>query len=425
MKLHSPPSRGPQRLATAVALLAAVGVAVAGCGSSNDATANNEAATTASSQTSTTKAAKVSGPFRFLIICPFSGPLAIAGAAEKAGAEAAAAAINADGGILGAKVEVTSMDDGGTGQKAVAAVQKVLASGKEYHGMLGGCFGDDAIPISSAVGKSDLPNFGPLTDNLVVPPKYPNAFVAGSSISAPEKGMATAMNAKGYKKIAIITGDDATGKLGAQALAAAAKGLGMTVTTTQFVPDTSVDATSQMQAALASKPDALATTNFTPVIGPILKARTKLGAKIPLFGDAYFGAANLGLSTTKADRKGVWVTTFPFLVNGTDAQKAPDWQAFAKYVKKYDPNPKISLYAHLTGWDSVMMLRAAAEKANTISGPGVAKALENIGSASDVKQFLGPKLLYKPDAHIWDVQPSDYTTVPAGASSGGTINSGT
>lgn len=359
------------------------------------------------------------------MICPFSGPLAIAGAAEKAGADAAAAAINADGGILGAKVKITTMDDGGTGQKAVAAVQKVLASGTQYHGMIGGCFGDDAIPISSAVGKSDLPNFGPLTDNLVAPPKYPNAFVPGSSISAPEAGMATAMNAKGYKKIAIITGDDATGKLGAQALASSAKKLGMTVTTTQFVPDTSVDATSQMQAALASKPDALATTNFTPVIGPILKARTKLGAKIPLFGDAYFGAANLGLSTTKADRKGVWVTTFPFLVNGTDAQKEPAWQAFAKNVKKYDPQPKISLYAHLTGWDSLMMLRAAAEKAGTISGPGVAKALANIGSASGIKQFLGPKLLYKPDAHIWNVQPSDYTTVPAGASSGGIIDSGT
>jgi branched-chain amino acid transport system substrate-binding protein len=407
-------------LATAAAVLAALGAAVAACGDSNSSSSSKAASAPAAKNVATS-----SEPFRLLMICPFSGPLAVAGAAEKAGAQAAVDQVNAEGGIVGHKVELTTMDDAGTGQKAVTAVQKALASGTKYNAVMGGCFGDDSIPVASALAKTDIPDFGPLPDSLLVPPKYPNAFIPGSSISAPELGLATAMKAKGITKFAIITGDDATGKLGAEALTNAAKQLGMTVTSKQFVPDTSVDATSQMQAAIASKPQALASNTFTPVIGPILKARTKLGVKLPLWGDAYFSAANLGAMTTKADREGVWLTTFPFLVDGTEAQKSPEWQAFATRVKKYDPEPKISLYAHLSGWDVVMMMRAAAKKANAITGSAVQQALENISQSSQVQGFVGPKLLYKPDAHIWDVQPNDYTSVPAGASSGGIIQSGT
>src|SRR5262249_3573008 len=249
--------------------------------------------------------------------------------------------------------------------------------------------------------------------------------LAGSLTSAPEVAMATEMKAKGIKKFAIVTGDDATGQSGAQELQAAAKSLGLTVTGTEFVPDTAVDATSQVQAALASHPDAIAVNNYTPVIGPILKARTKLGSTVPLYGDAYFSAANLALNTAAADRKGVTAQAFPFLVHGTAAEKAATWQAFQRFDAKFNKKPLLSLYADMTTWDALMEARAAAVKAGTISGTSVPKALAAISAASEVPGFLGGKSLNSPDYHAWALTPADYHYAPAGISKGGIIYPGT
>jgi ABC-type branched-subunit amino acid transport system substrate-binding protein len=199
----------------------------------------------------------------------------------------------------------------------------------------------------------------------------------------------------------------------------------MTVTATEFVPDTAVDATSQVQAALASHPQAIAINNFTPAIGPILKARTKLGATAPVYGDSYFSALNLAAVSTAQDRKGVYEEAFPFLVHGNDAEKTPTWQAFEKADAKFDPKPLLSLYADQTGWDWVMEARAAAVKAGTISGAAVPQALAAITDASQVPGFLGGAKLNAGSYHAWDLSPSDYIYPPAGISKGGIIYPGT
>jgi branched-chain amino acid transport system substrate-binding protein len=340
------------------------------------------------------------------------------------GLKAAAADVNAAGGVLGHQVSITTMDDAGTGTKAVSDAQQALSGGTTYNAIVGGCFGQDGIPVSAAFAHTPTLQFSPLPDSLIKSGKYPYVFLAGSLTSAPEVAMATEMKSKGITKFAIVTGDDATGQSGAQELQAAAKNLGMTVTGTEFVPDTAVDATAQVQAALASHPQALAVNNFTPTIGPILKARTKLGSTVPLYGDAYFSALNLGAVTTPQDRKGVYLEAFPFLVHGTTAEKTATWLAFQKANAKLDPKPLLSLYANQTGWDYLMEARAAATKAGTISGAAVPQALAGISDASTVPGFLGGKSLNSASYHAWALTPSDYIYPAAGASNGGIIYPG-
>jgi branched-chain amino acid transport system substrate-binding protein len=418
-------SRRAGRLAVATVLTVAIGGLLSACGSSSSSsTASSNAAASKSASASGSGAASGS-PYRVLYICPLSGQLAAAGAAELSGLKAAAAAVNAQGGVLGHKVTITTMDDAGTGTKAVAAAQQALASGAQYNLIFGGCFGQDGIPVSAAFAKTPAIQISPLPDNLIKSGKYPYVFLAGSLTSAPEVAMATEMKSKGITKFAIVTGDDATGQPGAQELQAAAKSLGMNVTSTQFVPDTAVDATSQVQAAIGSHPQAIAVNNFTPTIGPILKARTKLGSTLPLYGDAYFSALNLAAVSTTQDRTGVTSQAFPFLVHGTPAEKTPSWVAFQKFDAKFNPKPLLSLYADMTTWDGLMEARAAAIKAGTISGAAVPQALAGITTASDVQGFLGGKALNSPSYHAWALTPEDYFYAPAGISKAGIIYPGT
>lgn len=409
-----------RRLLATAAAMALLGALLGACGGTSS-SSTQASATSASRGGSATSTTTTKAPYRVLFICPLSGPLAVAGAAEKDGLMAATAQINSQGGILGHRVVVTAMDDAATGTKAASDAETALSSSTPYNMVYGGCFGQDSIPIATAFGKSDTLTYGALPNNFLAPPKYPNVFNPGSLTTAPELAMATAMKAKGITKFAIITGDDATGQLGAQELTDAAKSLGMSVTATELVPDTAVDATPQMQAAIASHPQAIASNNYTPVIGPILKARTKLGSTLPLYGDAYFSAANLALVSTKAERAGVVEQAFPFLVRGTAAEKSPSWLAFVKYDSTYDPKPLISLYADMTTWDALMQARAAAIKAGTISGPAVSSALGEIAATSAVPGFVGGKELYLPSSHAWQLTPADYSYYPAGVSPGGLL----
>jgi branched-chain amino acid transport system substrate-binding protein len=419
---YSPPSHRVRRSAAATALAVMLGAAVAACGSASSSVSASKSGSSSSTSGSTGATSKT--PYRALFICPLSGPLAAAGGAELDGLKAAVSYVNSQGGILGHQVQVTTMDDAGTGTKAVSAAQQALAGGTQYNLIFGGCFGQDGIPASAAFAKTATLQFSPLPDSVLKSNRYPYTFLAGSLTSAPEVGLATEMKSKGIKKFAIVTGDDATGQAGAQELQAAAKSLGMTVTATEFVPDTAVDATSQVQGALASHPQALAVNNFTPTIGPILKARTELGSKLPLYGDVYFAALNLGLVSTPAERKGVILEAYPFMVHGTPVQSTPAWKAFESSVLKLNPKPALSLYADVTPWDGLMEARAAAIKAGTISGASVPQTLAGMAIASQVPGFFGPKQLNSPNFHAWNVTPDDWDFVPAGASKDGIIYPG-
>jgi ABC-type branched-subunit amino acid transport system substrate-binding protein len=369
------------------------------------------------SAASATKASK--GPFNAMIVCPFSGAAAVAGLAEYDGMQAAAKVLNAHGGVLGHKVVVTQQDDAGSPVTAVSKVTAAMSSGTKYSMALGGCFGQDALAVAPLFAKTTIPDFAPLEDSQVAPPQHPNWFIGGTLTSTPEKAVAAAMKAKGITKFAIITGNDTTAVLGANELKAAAASLGMTVSDFEEVPDTSVDATSQMQAALASNPQALAVNNYTPVIGPILAARAKLDPGIPLYGDAYFGAANIGALTPSLSR--IFVVTFPFLAVGNAAEKTASWKTFIAADRIYDPTPKISVYADITGYDAVMTAAAGATKAGTIAGKTVATAIGSLTSTSDVPYFVGSWNLFKPKYHAWGITPTGYETIRAGHWSNGLI----
>ncbi len=89
-------------------------------------------------------------PFKVLLVVPKSGPLGFVGGIAENGTKAAANVINSQGGILGSKVEVKTVDDAGQGAKAVAAALQETSATK-YNLIHCGNFGDDGLPCSAAI----------------------------------------------------------------------------------------------------------------------------------------------------------------------------------------------------------------------------------------------------------------------------------
>lgn len=358
-------------------------------------------------------------PFRVLFVGPLSGPLAVVGTSEAAGFDAAAKVVNAEGGILGHQVEVTKLDDGGDGTKGIALLEEALAD-DEYHLISAGAGAYDAVAMAAVLADNPTLQI-PLAAESVLndPDTYPNLYIMGGGFGPQTVGVMEKLKADGITKVAILYGDNVPD--GAKALEDAADEVGLEVTATVGVPAAATDATPQVQQAMASGPEAIAISGFSPALVPILKARTKLELDVPVYLDPFAAAANLGPTTTPEDRAGVHMEVFPFLVkDGADASDEA-WQAFAEAIPEFLPEPLISLYAPLVAWDAVMLARAAAVKAGTISGQEVPDALGTIELAADAPGFIGGEKLYVAGDHFWQLAPSDYIWVDAGPSEGGLI----
>lgn len=366
-----------------------------------------------SSSASSKKFAKT--PYRVLAIMPFSGARAVIGQVEKTALESAQFRINNNGGILGHRVEITYVDDQGSGTVAVSVAEQALASGPTYNLIIPGASAPEAEPLAALLAKNPALQLPVANETQLNNPKvYPHLYVPNTNFYSAASGIVMQLKKNHITKFAIVEGADPTGQQGATSLQAAAQRLGLTVTSTVYVPDTTVDATSQLQQAQSSQPQAIAISGFTPANPAILAARNKLGWKVPAYLDISASAVNLGSFTTAQQRQGLKLEELPYFIQGSSAASTKSFKFFLNNIYRYDPKPPISMYGPLITWDVLMLARAAAVHANSIVGAAESKALGKISKSSQVPGYIGGTQLYSHGAHIWNWSGSTYVFSRAG-----------
>jgi branched-chain amino acid transport system substrate-binding protein len=397
--------RGPAL--TALAAIVALAFGAAACGSSGN-------------KSSGVQATATPDQFKILAVMPMSGPLAIVGQTQKAGFEAAVKNINAGGGVLGKKATLTVVDDAGTGAKAVAGALRELPKG--YQMVSCGSFGDDGLACAPAIAKQNVLQVPLIAEStLSNVEKYPYLFQPGHLFDPAEASMVAYMKQKGIKRIAILAGDNTTGKLASQVLADAARAAGVAVTSSVLVPVTAADATPQLLKAKATNPQAIAMTGFTPANGPIIKARAKLGWKVPVYGDKYMGAANLALIASPGDMKGITVQADPWSVKGNPATRSQSFDKFYAGVRQYQPHPPLNIIANLVSYNAAMLARYAAVKSHSFDAAKMAQALAGTPTSSSVPGFIGPQDLYTPTRHALLPKNDEFAYANAGPTVDGLI----
>ncbi len=363
-------------------------------------------------------------PFKILFVTSLSGPLGFVGKTEANGYQAGVDVVNSQGGILGSKVELKVVDDAGTGAKAVAAALQETSS-TDYHLITCGSFGDDGLACAPAIKSKPALQIPAIAEGSINnPKKYPRTFNSGGLFDNAELGMAQRMKKNKVKKVAIVVGDNATGRTASGILSKAIKKTRLKVAKVVFVPLGATDATPQLQQAQASGADAIATTGFTPSNIAIMKARAKLGWTAALYCDWYCSSANLGV-LTDAERKGVVSQVWPFMVKGSKGQQSKEFKAMdSSFFKLQGSTMPLAITAAQVTYNIPILARAAAKKAKSTAGPKMAKALERIRLGKDAKGFVGPKLLFTPKNHAFGTQPSDFIYIKAGVMTGGYITPG-
>lgn len=88
------------------------------------------------------------------VITPLTGPVAAFGEQVKNGAEAAVAAINADGGINGEKIVIRIVDTGGEPKQAVSVSNQLAGEGVRY--VVGPVLSGTAMPASDVLAENGI-----------------------------------------------------------------------------------------------------------------------------------------------------------------------------------------------------------------------------------------------------------------------------
>ena len=247
-----------------------------------------------------------SGPVKIGMVAPLTGPFAPLGIGDKAAVEQEVAQINAHGGVLGRKLEVTIKDDKTDVPQSVTEFNQ-LAADKSYTAILSSA----NVSASTAAGPSMQSNkiptiaLGPVSAFKDGKNKYAFTCVAIPELYA--DALVDYIKAQGLKKIAVAyTGKDPYGSVGNQETIAAAKTAGIDVVVDKEIDGMATDFTPVISQVKAAKPDAFVVW----VAGPASVIITKqlAGSGIPLMMTGA-EASNLYVQPAGQEGEGVTMTS--------------------------------------------------------------------------------------------------------------------
>ena len=112
-------------------------------------------------------------------------------------------------------------------------------------------------------------------------------------------------------------------------------------------------------------------SSYMPDLGTIIRTIRQAGIKTPIIGgDSYDDSSLFGALGEKFGND-VFFVTHSFMAPGVTPAMA---EFLDRYQKQYGEAPDTAMVA--TGWDTVMVIAQAMQKAGTTDGAAVAKAME-------------------------------------------------
>ena len=220
------------------------------------------------------------------ILGSLTGPAAIFGTGNLAGATIAFEEVNAAGGVNGRKIEWVSLDDESSPPKGIAAFKRLVEQEKVF-----AVFG----PAGSAIGQAMVPSFKASTTPVfisvfstpaVTEPPVRTVFRTGP-MNDRQQGVAIAdyvIDHLNAKKIALIRQSDEYGKRGAESVVGRLKERAVSLTNEEVFNISDTDFTAQLTRTIQAEPDVLVIYGYPNASAIITRQAKQLGLKARIMG---------------------------------------------------------------------------------------------------------------------------------------------
>jgi branched-chain amino acid transport system substrate-binding protein len=306
--------------------------------------------------------ADAKAPYRIGAILSLTGPYAGLGVPEKNTLDMEVAAINAAGGVNGRSLELIVEDDATDNGKATAAASKLIDQ-ENVIAIIGATGTGETMAIRGEVDRAGIPEISMAGGNAVTEKFDKNVFQTPWPNRLVVPFVLKSMQAKGVKKVAILTDSGGYGKDGLAIILPELQKLGMTAVANETFNAGDTDMTAQLTKMKAAAPDAILLWAAGSEAATIMKNRQQLGIATPVYGGS--GQARMEfVQGAGSSAEGFTFGTGRVLVPASWPAATPNRKVaedFAKrYAAKYGTEPNI-FTAH--AYDSIHLIAAALQGA--------------------------------------------------------------
>jgi branched-chain amino acid transport system substrate-binding protein len=324
--------------------------------------------------------ASAADPIKIGVSGPFTGGSSSMGVSMRDGVRLAVDEINKAGGVLGRPLQTIERDDEAKNERGVQIAQEMINKEK-VAATVGFINSGVSLAAQRFYQEAKIPVMNNVSTASVIthqfddqPENYIFRNAAHDSIQAPMM-VEEAITRRNFKKVAILADSTNYGQLGRADLEKALELKGIKPVAVEKFNIKDVDMTPQLLKAKAAGAEAVLTYAIGPELAQIANGMTKLGWKVPMVGSWTLSMANFIDNAGPGGEGARMPQTF------IQEPTTPKRQSFIiAYLKTFNPkNARIdSPVSAAQGYDSVYLLAAAIKQANSIEGPKIRAALEDL-----------------------------------------------
>jgi branched-chain amino acid transport system substrate-binding protein len=316
---------------------------------------------------------------------PFTGGSAPMGVSMRDGAKLAIAEINAQGGVLGHKLEAVERDDEAKNERGVQVAQELINKEKVV-ATVGFINTGVALASQRFYQEAKIPVINNVATGTVITKQFadqPENYVfrtSANDLIQSSMIVDQAVKKNKFTKVAILADSTNYGQLGREDLERALDKNGVKAVAVEKFNIKDVDMTPQLLKAKAAGAQAVLTYGIGPELAQIANGMEKLNWKVPMIGSWTLSMANYIDNAGKNGEGTLMPQTF------IQDPNTPKRKAFIdNYVKTYKPaGGRIpSPVSAAQGYDSIYLLAAAMKQAGSTDGPKVRAALEGLNQKID------------------------------------------
>lgn len=301
-----------------------------------------------------------------------TGGTAVFGTSADEGIRMAADEINARGGVLGRPIRVITEDTQSRQEEAVTAVQKLINQNRVV-ALLGEIASSRSLAAAPVAQRARIPMLSPASTNPRV--TQIGDFIFRACFIDPFQGTAMAdfamKSEKGPKarRFAVLYDVKNDYSLGLREFfTARVLELGGTIVADESYGEGDVDFRAQLNKIRAANPDAIWIPGYYQEVGLIARQARELGITVPLLGGDGWDAETLGKIAGEAINGGFFSNHF-----SADDQSEAVQGFIRRYRARY--GGKLPDAMAILGYDSMMLLADAIERAGSTNGRAIRDAL--------------------------------------------------
>jgi len=311
-------------------------------------------------------------------ILSVTGPASFLGAPEANTMKMLVDDLNAKGGVGGHKIELIIKDSGGSPEKAVSFAKQLIEEEKVL-AILGPSTSGETMQIKALAEGAQTLLISCAAAEVIVNPLAKWVFKTPQKDSDAVLKIFQHMKKSGISKIGVLSSNTGFGKAGKEQIEKLAPAHGIQIAANEVYDKAATDLTAEVTKVKGAGVQAIVNWSIEPAQALVIKNARQIGLTLPIYQSHGFG----NLQYVKAAGAAAEGVIFPagrlLVAEGLDA-KHPQKALLLAYKKDYEAKFKedVSTFGG-HGYDAMLLLTQAIQKAGSVDKNKVRDALEQLG----------------------------------------------